>query len=188
MATIAIDLDGVVYDYQRTYRYMMREYRNLHLPPIEEFWLTWDAPKKYVLKTDSDWMWNEGVKRGLFRYGHMITGARMGIQALAEAGHDLCIVTHRPVNAQNDTREWITFFFKDIPLSGIHILSDGQPKTNVLADILVDDKPENVLQWFDAGRSAIIFDRPYNRGLVGVGRLRRAMDWKEVPDLVSQMQ
>ena len=74
-----MDLDGVCYEFQRTYRYMLREYRGVDMPPVEEFWTHWDAQKAYGTPADHDWMWSGGVKKGLFRYGHMVTGARKGL-------------------------------------------------------------------------------------------------------------
>lgn len=160
---IAVDLDGVVYEWQRTYRYMMREYRGVELPPVEDFWFYWNAPDQFTTPEDRKWMWSEGVRRGLFRYGHMWKGARIGLEALRDAGYALSIVTHRPEQAVSDTLEWAALYLKDIPLYGFSILSNGEAKTDVPWDILVDDKPENIDDALDAGREGLLFDQPWNR-------------------------
>ena len=162
----AIDLDGVVYEWQRTVRYMLNHYRDTKLPPVSEFWHTWNAPKELISKQDWRWLWSQGVKLGLFRYGHMTKGARIGLQELDRMGHDLLIATSRPVVAVNDTLEWVSLYFRDIPLVGIHILSDGEDKRDVDADVLVDDRLENALSWGEGGqvyKRALLFDRPWNQ-------------------------
>jgi len=160
---VAVDLDGVCYEWQRTYRYMMRVYRGVELPEVEDFWFTWNAPDKYTTAADRKWMWKEGVKEGLFRYGHMWQGCRIGLQALHKAGHKLSVVTHRPENAVNDTLDWIALYFKNIPLSGVSILSGGEPKTDVDWDLLIDDKPENIMDALKANRLGLLFDQPWNQ-------------------------
>ena len=180
---IAVDLDGVCYEWQRTYRYMMREYRGITMPPVEEFWHYWNAPDQFTSKEDRKWMWSEGVRLGLFRYGHMMTGCRLALTQLAETGHQLSIATHRPTQAVNDTLEWLAFYMKDIPLEGVHILSNNEPKTVVKADVLIDDKPENLKEWADSVRWAICFDQPWNRGEGVLGS--RAYGWPGVLDKVD---
>lgn len=179
---IAVDLDGVVYEWQRTARYMLNTYRNAKLPPVSEFWFTWDAPKDRLPREDWRWLWDEGVKLGLFRYGHMTTGARVGMQELVRQGHKLSIATSRPSHAVNDTVDWVSLYFKDIPLEGIHILSQSQPKSVVDADILIDDRPENIIEWERAGRHGIVYDRPWNQDCVA---LWRATSWKAVTYIVE---
>jgi 5'(3')-deoxyribonucleotidase len=186
---IAVDLDGVCYEWQRTYRYMLREYRGVDMPPVEDFWHYWDAQKQYGTRADHRWMWNHGVARGLFRYGHVVKGARRGLEALAEQGHDLCIVTSRPANAAEDTHDWIELFFKGIPLSGVHILSNREPKSTVDADVLIDDRPENVEEWYAAGRTAVLFCQPWNDAYIPRPRdLHVAVDWPDVVTLIGQLE
>jgi 5'(3')-deoxyribonucleotidase len=185
----AIDLDGVVYEWQRTARYMLNQYRGHRLGPIKEWWTEWDSPKKHVTAQDWAWLWKEGVELGLFRYGHMTTGARVGMQELLRQGHTLSIVTHRPAQAVNDTIDWVSLYFKDIPLDGLHILSGEEPKTGVQADVLIDDKPENVIQWSEEGRIALLFDRPWNQGVKEhPTRLRRVSSWKVVAYIGADLE
>jgi len=181
---IAIDLDGVCYEWQRTYRYMMREYRGVDMPPIEDFWYDWDAPDKYTSEADREWLWTEGVRLGLFRYGHVTTGAIVGLRALIDRGHDLLVVTHRPSVAVPDTLAWLSYI--NIPWSEIHILSRGESKAQVDAKVLVDDKPANIYDWNEKNpsRRAIIYNRPWNKQcLAGF----RAYDWRMVVQWVDKI-
>jgi 5'(3')-deoxyribonucleotidase len=184
---LALDLDGVTYNWQRTAAYMLREYRGAKIPPVEEFWFHWDAIKDYCGPGDWKWLWSEGVELGLFRYGHMTTGARIGLQKLHSQGHKIEIVTHRPANAVSDTLDWVSLYFKDIPLNGFHILTNGEPKTVSKADILIDDKPENVQAWADTGREAILYDRPWNFHYMPGARVNLVKNWKAVVSRVKSL-
>lgn len=182
---IAVDLDGVCYEFQRTYRYMIREYRGVEMPPVDEFWTYWDAQMQYGTKQDHDWMWGGGVKKGLFRYGHMITGARRGLEALVRDKHKIIIVTHRPENAVSDTLEWAGLYFKGIPLSGFHVISSQHPKTTIPWDVLIDDKPENIQHAEDAGRIGLLFNQPWNESARPAFRLS---GWNNMPFAMSVVQ
>lgn len=178
---IAVDLDGVCYEWERTVRYMLREYRGTQTVGPSQHW---DDIQQQVSYGDWQWLWSEGVRLGLFRYGHMWKGARRGLQALHDRGHDLVVVTHRPESAVVDTAEWVAYHFRDIPLRGLNILSSGQPKTSVGWDLLVDDKPSNVREAHRAGREAILFDQPWNQETVAGYRAR---GWKDVVEWIDEI-
>ena len=182
---IAVDLDGVCYEWQRTFCYMMREYHDVQFPLGMDWWDAWDACNEYTTSAQRKWMWSKGVELGLFRYGHMVQGTRIGLEALHNAGHKLVVVTHRPEAAVEDTLAWVGLYFKNIPLAGMSILSDGQPKTSVKADLLIDDKVENCVQWAKANRRAYLFDQPWNKSFHNEGTLIwRVSGWKGVVDAI----
>lgn len=181
---IVVDLDGVVYEWQRTYRYMMREYRGVRMPPVEEFWTEWDAPDQFTTQEDRDWIWSTGVEKGLFRYGHVVKGAIIGLNKLIDAGHSLRVATARPKQAVTDTYDWLTFL--RIPFDEIRILHQGESKATVWGDILIDDRPENVKEWAEEGRTGIIFDQPWNQKF-NYSRVYRAKGWGETVDTVRMI-
>jgi 5'(3')-deoxyribonucleotidase len=178
---VAIDLDGVCYEFQRTYRYMANLYLHSNMPPVDDFWFEWDACDEYTGKDGKKWMWTEGVKKGLFRYGHMTTGARHGLEVLAHEGHELVIVTHRPAIATPDTVDWLSLYFQDLQYN-LHILSNGEPKTSVKWDVLVDDKYSNV-EDVGFGRTGILFGRTWSECAHDPDVIV-ADGWKEVVDAV----
>ena len=173
---IAVDLDGVQYKFHSAYRYMMVNMRGVDMPPDSE-WSYWDWPDQFTTPADREWMWSEGVKLGLFRYGHIVKGTVLGVRALAEH-HDLVVVTHRPRQAVADTIAWLSFV--NLPYTGIHILSNQEPKTEVPWDVLIDDKPENIIDAVRAGRRGILFEQPWNEGFVA----EAAAGW---PDVVRRL-
>jgi 5'(3')-deoxyribonucleotidase len=183
VATIALDLDGVCYEWSRTARYMLRTYRGADLQGEAKVW-DWNISEG-VSPVSWDWLWTEGVSLGLFRYGHMVKDCRVGLQELTELGYKLKVVTHRPAEAVNDTLDWISFYMRDVPLAGIHIFSNQEPKSQVDADILIDDRQENVQEWRETGRPAILFDRPWNQSYEHDPS--RAYGWNGVLDLLDEV-
>jgi 5'(3')-deoxyribonucleotidase len=174
-------MDGVLYEFERTARYMLREYRGVTVPESSR----WDYLKDNVTRSDWRWLWKEGVSLGLFRYGHMVTGARIGLHRITGAGHSVCIVTHRPKHATADTVDWLSLYLKDIPYDGLSILSNQESKTSVEADILIDDKPQNISDWVQEDRPALLFSRPWNTDhSTSHPLVVRAVGWRDAANVV----
>ena len=186
---IQVDLDGVCYEWSKTARYMLREYRGYSKDgPLGQESTHWDYIKEHVSKEDWKWLWSDGVRLGVFRYGHCVRGARRGLEALSARGHKLYIATMRPESAVSDTLDWISYYFKDIPLSGVNILREGDSKARLDGDILVDDKVKNVLEWAETGRLALLFSRQWNQEAFGRQshwEIFRVGDWEHVVDTIK---
>jgi len=163
---IAIDLDGVLYEFERTMRYLLREERGYTgLTTPSQYW---DDVTERISPEDKKWLWGEATTRyGLFRHGHVVKHGVRAVRVLRDAGHKLVLVTHRPATAARDTLAWIDFHFgaeDPYPFASAPVmLHNGEPKSLVGADILIDDKPENVEEWESAGRAALLFDQPWNQ-------------------------
>jgi hypothetical protein len=193
---IALDLDGVTYDWSGVARLLLREFwdqEQLVGDPTEWHWNLAEG----VPMPAWDWLWDPegGIAHGLFAHGHVVKGAPEGVRALAAYGR-LSLVTHRPRAAIADTLAWLVGQFgrfNPYPFSGIHILTNGEPKTQVPFDVLIDDKGDNALAVMDStDRDAIIFDQPWNRAGAAVEAERagaiRAYGWADVLFYVSQLQ
>lgn len=168
---IALDCDEVLYCWERTARYLLRE---LYKGPIQRGvdldhpFRQWSVPAQ-IGEEAYAWLFDEGVKLGLFRHGHVITGAMIGVRALRAAGHELVVVTHRPENGMRDTVAWLDFHFgaeEAYPFDGLAILSHGEPKTEVLFDVLVDDSPANIADAEAKNRRGLQFAAAWN-GWIG---------------------
>lgn len=195
---IMIDLDGPCYEFVRTARYMLNTYGGRELPEVDSFWH--HPYPSQLTKDDWHWLFSEGVKLGLFRYGHMVTGTRVALDQLARDGHMLGIITSRPEQAEQDTRDWVNLFFKDIPLrAGIHFTED---KHDIPGDILIDDMWENCVAWTErapltqVNRASLLFDRPWNHKTGAWGdeyrqshqAMYRVRGWKEVVEWIQRRQ
>ena len=182
---IGVDLDGVCYHWERTARYLLRE-RLPNSPytqdgPLGKVSDSWDYIPRHVAAAHWKWLWNEGVKQGLFRHGHVIKGAIEGLQELTRDGHEVIIITHRPKQAVNDTLAWLAF--ANLDLCGVHILTSQEDKSGVrpYCDVYVDDKIENVVDYANATPAKLValFDQPWNATFATYGAIERVHGWKE---------
>src|SRR6267378_316229 len=80
-ARFGIDVDGVMYHFQKTALYMLNTMKGYNLK-LED-WRYWNQPKDAVKNNDWQWLWTGGVKDGLFRYGHLYKGTIEAMRALA---------------------------------------------------------------------------------------------------------
>lgn len=179
-----IDVDGVMYQFQKTALYMLNTMKGYDLK-LEDF-TYWNQPKDHVSNNDWQWLWSGGVKDGLFRYGHLYKGTIEAIRTLNKLG-DVVIITHRPSNAIQDTLDWLAYL--RLPFMGTHLLTDGQAKSAIKCDLYVDDKPENIEDFaMNTTAVSLLWDRPWNASAKlesGFGlpwRAHRISTWQEVVD------
>lgn len=165
--TIAIDLDGCLYDFIAT----MRD------------WLIsrgWDAsgltdPTQYYVQREwgiNDKVFQEEMMRSLhhgimFRTGGAFNDAIEGARALGLAGHTLLANSARLFPGMEDksrsaTLQWLRE--NGIHPDAIHLADPHDPKDKLAAsfDLLIDDHPGNVEATLAAGRGAVLLDRPWN--------------------------
>lgn len=187
---IGIDLDGVLYEYDKTARFMLRHYKgHSESGPMGAPSTSWNYIQEHIPAEDWKWLWSEGIALGLFRYGHVVTGSQSAIRDIRSAGNTVIVITHRPSEAVPDTIAWLDLFQKPeagVVLDGIHILSSGEPKSSVQADLLIDDKPSNLDDWIGHGRRGILFDRDHNQGAKPAGS-ERAYGWHDATRIVKEM-
>lgn len=195
---MGVDLDGCIYNWYATFRFLANHYLNANLPPVEQVWNGKQTDADFLTPDQQLWLWTHGVERGLFRYGHVYKGAVEALRRLAEIV-DPVIVTHRPNSlsvevppearrtAVLDTMDWIAFL--RLPISEVHMLLRAQPKSSVPCDVFLDDGVhvvEDLLRNTDA--TILLWDRPWNRTNIALppGRpLWRVDDWKDVIDIVE---
>jgi 5'-nucleotidase len=113
----------------------------------------------------------------MFRRMEPLPGVSEALWELSDLGVWIRIITHRLIfnwaheTSAADTAAWLDAH--RIPYRDLCFIGD---KPNVGADLYVDDSPTNILSLRAAGKTAIVFDQPYNRELPGP----RAADWSEV--------
>lgn len=140
---VAFDVDGVLYDFEGTARFMLEERTGVQL----EVSTAWNSVPEQMaargLGEHWQWLWQEGggIEAGLFRHGHVLRGSLAAVRRIAKVAEVLAI-TSRPKRAAADTLAWLGFH--GFPFGEVHIL-DGTPKSSILpwADLYVDDREEN---------------------------------------------
>jgi len=181
---LGVDLDGVCADYEGAFRASVA--RQYDRPPDS-------MPPQTVMDAYSQWgltfeAFEEAHRRAvledrIFRHMAPLPGVSDALWQLSDAGVWIRIITHRLIfnwaheTSAADTAAWLDAH--QIPYRDLCFIGD---KPNVGADLYVDDSPANILSLRAAGRTAIVFDQPYNRDLPAP----RAHSWDTVVELVVQ--
>lgn len=181
--TLGLDLDGVCGDYTGEFRHFVARYLGVHpdtLPP-QRAWDFVNAGWGIASGEDFLRLHGDAVRDGLFRSMPPMPGVSAALWELSDAGVDIRIITHRLVvkNLHGitaaDTVTWLDRHH--IPYRDLCFVAR---KSQVDADIYVDDAPHNVLALRAASCQVIVFDAPYNRDLPGP----RAADWDHAKELI----
>ncbi len=183
---IGVDLDGVVADYVDGLRQYVAEVKSIDPSSIPD-------PIDYAFWHDPLWpiadhaefhqLHGDAVGGGLFSRLNVIEDARNALWELSDMGVYIRIVTHRLQTKgqygwiQQQTSMWLDK--NDIPMRGI---AYERWKTDVAADIYIDDSPGNVEELRAAGSNVIVFNTAYNREIEGL----RAYNWIEAKQIIEE--
>ena len=170
-----IDIDGVLYRWSDTARFLFKHYWGLG--GLDES-TSWSYLQDNVPPEAWKWLWTDGVeKHGLFRHGNCFPGSFEALHLLRDLGLDLVLITSRPMNARADTYAWIDYH--RIQPKEVHVIghTDWKSKIEPLCDWYVDDKPENIADLETTGRPAFLFDRPWNQNATPA---RRVYSWNSI--------
>jgi 5'(3')-deoxyribonucleotidase len=116
-------------------------------------------------------------------------GALEGVALLRTAGHRVVFVTSCGKNASTIARagdkfQWLVrngFLEVKEPYLDFIVCAD---KTQVAADIIIDDRADTVSAWVEAGRAAILVSRPHNRSSASLDVIR-AGSWRDITLMVD---
>lgn len=175
---VGVDLDGVIYNWGDTVRFLILEHHGIDLAPSTH----WTYVQENVPAEVWEWLWKSGDHLGMFKYGSLIKGAVEGLRALSK-DYDLEIITHRPAWAISDT----CAFISRLPnvWSGVHLLTKEEPKSSIDVDIFLDDRPTVIQDTTLAGKQAVVFDQPWNLGIDSPHPFWRAYGWSNVPSVIG---
>ncbi|NTU68581.1 MAG: 5'-nucleotidase [Chlorobiaceae bacterium] len=179
---IGVDLDGVCADFYGRMRVVAAEWFER---PIEEL----STEVSYGLsewgiadRSHYDSLHRFAVtQRALFSSMEMIPGARKYLRLLSDEGYRIRIITHRlfihyfHATAVEQTVNWLDSH--GIPFWDLCFMKE---KSQVGADIYVEDTPDNILSLRSKGLYTICFGNSTN---THIGE-PRACSWREVYDLV----
>lgn len=197
MATIALDLDGVTGQYYPALRDFIFEKETQvggalegANPRLKD--TLFPEPDAYncenwaLIGKDYDKFKSyhtQAVDAGIYRTMSVMPGASEALWKLSNEGHHIYVVTSRFVaHGQNakvisDTAVWLDV--NNIPYRDIMFLAK---KTDIQADVYIDDAPHNIEAFRKLGRNVVIFDAPYNRNIPGL----RANDWTEAYQILTK--
>jgi 5'(3')-deoxyribonucleotidase len=182
---LGVDLDGVCADFYSGIRAIAAEWLGVteaSLPAEVSYGLLeWGldaAPGGYL-----DFHKFAVTQRDLFRILRPIAGCPQALRHLSKDGVRIRIITHRLFikyfhkQAISQTIEWLDFY--GIPYWDLCFM---QHKTEVGANLYIEDSEKHILQYRKAGSEAIIFTNSTNRHLPGL----RADNWTEAEGIVLE--
>lgn len=179
---LGVDLDAVCADYEGAFRDSVA--RRTGRDPAELTpQTTWDAYSEWGMSFAE---FEEAhrtavVEDRIFREMQPLPGVSEALWQLSDEGVWIRIITHRLIfNGAHEVSAADTAWWLDhhrIPYRDLCFIGD---KPDVGADVYVDDSPRNIIGLRAAGRTAIVFDQPYNRDLAGP----RVSSWGEVTAFV----
>lgn len=186
MKRIALDLDGCLYNFQKTACFLLNHYKGYKLDWKQ--WDTWNWIEAQVSKKDWQWLWGPGVTYGLFRYGNLITGSIEGIRELSKLGA-VVVVTSRPAHARQDTIDWLSFM--RFPVSGVHIIGGtGVSKSEIIPkfDLAIDDSPTEIESYIKAAVPLVVYRHTYNdAACAGLPEEYQAYNWVELVEKATRI-
>lgn len=171
MRTLAFDVDDVILDLVTNWiKIYNRDYNdNAKVKDVTN----WDIGR--VVKPEAKQAIYEYSNHGeIYRTAQPMAGALEGIERLRK--NDFRIIYVTASNPENVKFEWLTNYgFLDDKKNFV----SAYDKSLIIADYLVDDKYENVLEFKGKG---ILFNRPWNKSHVF---LNRVANWD---DIANQFQ
>ena len=177
---VACDLDNVVLDFYGGVRHAVETEYNVIVPPFS----TWDMHEVldpiigkswWKWMRERDWLWPNFPA---------VPGAIGGLAQLRDAGYYVEIVTSKPEWAEFSVWKWLGKWRP--PANRVTIVNMDIRKVDATdADVLIDDKLKNVVDFADDDRYGVLFSAESNlheselpNGVV------RAKDWHAAVDLV----
>ena len=186
---IALDLDDVVLEFVAGVCETVNRDFGVNVRPEDVD--SWDFGK--FLDEHIGYSWWTWLEEHAFVWGDKfkpVPGALGGIEKLRRAGHRLEIVTAKPEWAEDQLWIWMAKYkprVHQVTIIPVERISKKQDATD--ADVLVDDKWENCVEWAKDGRPAILYARPHNAGFGDPpSGIVRASSWGRVVEIVENGQ
>jgi len=177
--TVLVDMDNTLCDYEEAFaRTLKATHPDVEVVPASKR-LNWDIAKDYPASAAEKVKSVCGVP-GFFEGMRANEGAVEAVKAMADAGHNVLIVTAPDPNfyaqCSQEKYNWVEKHLGAEWKSKVVLTRD---KTTVRGDFLVDDKPT-----CDAGAmkpewELVVFDQTYNKAKQG-RRLSQWSAWREV--------
>jgi hypothetical protein len=182
---IGVDIDNVTLEFQPFWAEVYEEWFGVAVDP--EVLKDWDALIAGTHFKSGTAFFDWFARAGGWERMPWEKGAPGGIDALLERGHSVTFVTARS-NPQSveATKRW----FANSPWGkqlGVQLVTHAERKSTVPCSIYVDDAPHNVEEIVNAGKPAIVFDKPWNQELVTGDLVLRAYSWFEVVSLIEDI-
>lgn len=159
--------------------------------PLEE--AAWDLPKRFPEIPGKAWerFFNRLEEEGFLDHRPPLPGAKATVEALRQVGHRLYIVTGRLPQHGEVTRRWLekqgllscfeAIFYKDTE----HVIEyKKRTVTELKLQVFVEDELSVALALAGLPLRVLLFDKPWNQGLLPAGVLR-IHSWEEALAVIA---
>lgn len=177
---VGCDLDDVVLDFSNGLRHSISveygievpeftswNYKEVLDPILGRSWWKW--------MRERDWLWPNFPA---------VPGAIGGLTKLRNAGFYVECVTSKPEWAEFSVWKWMGKWRP--PFNRVTIVDMDTPKHEATdADVLIDDKPQNVNDYARAGGKGILFNTSSNQEAPLIDGVYRGVGWNHVVELVN---
>ncbi len=102
---------------------------------------------------------------------------KLGI--LRKNGFQVFVVTSRPLRSINSVKKWLAR--QKIPYDEFHAIGPYKSKSEIEADALVDDAPDQISEFIRTGRTGFLYAQPWNRNV----KVKRAVIIKNISDVLK---
>jgi uncharacterized HAD superfamily protein len=181
---IAVDLDDVVLDFVGGLREAVKKEYGVEIPEesIRDFNL---RPYLDPIIGRNWWSWME-ERTWLWANFPAVDGAIGTLDRLRRDGHYLELLTSKPRWAEHNVYKWLGKWRP--PFQQVTIVGKDDNKADFSdATILIDDKWENVEDFSNAGREALLFTRPHNEKHLWLpDRVQRVKGWAETYETLTR--
>lgn len=160
----ALDLDTVCFDFIGAFKKQIEEkyYTKIKNSDITRWY--WNQCLPFISKESFDAEFDTFINSGGFRHLDAFVEARLAVQLILDAGHNLYFITNRPKSAIHQTYDSIAKFFPFFEFKKI-IFSDRKSKDceKLDIDVFVDDSAHHAIDvWAHTEAKVYMLKMPYN--------------------------
>lgn len=101
------------------------------------------------------------------------------LNVFRKKGFKVIIVTSRPLRSKNSVKKWLVY--RHLPYDEFHPIGPYRPKSQIKADALVDDAPDQILGFTQTGRTGFLYRQPWNRTV----EVRKALLVRSIGDILK---
>ena len=182
---IGLDLDGVTVQYEKGFREFVSKKLNKDESEFPALTNYSTIKSGWPLKDEEEFrtLHAEAVTNGLYTSLEAIPGAAEALKRLANDGYKFRVITARLMRPGQHA-EVVSQTAKSLDILGIPYkdISFTSEKTEINADVYVDDAPYNIDALRANGKPVVAFAQPYNKDYSG-----RAQNWNEAEAMIRKL-
>lgn len=178
---IGIDIDGVISNFVKNFRVIVRDAYNIDLQEqdiyVHDLYLVLGISKIEAFNL---------IYKCLTQDLELIEGAREGLTKLYN-DHEIFILTARPKELNGLTEKWLKK--KNLPYHRlIHLNEGNKHMVDVRLDIIIEDNLTDAINWIGKSKVILVYDHFWNKSLNVEKLFKRVHNWTEIIDIIRATQ